>query len=342
MPRDTGAGLAPTQVIVPETTVLPPRRTPVYDKPLPPRVDHHRPGYESGGAPNSNFNGPLPAGGTVSAGSSGRQGRFAYPSGFSANALYHDDNLSLGIHLGTAGNAWRGDCWNPWWTSCSWYNPCRPAYDRWCGPSYAWCEPSYAACYPWGWSSWPYYSDYSYTLPVTSSSYVMYQDPALSPSYSPNAGAPQAVAAVPTDFDRASYLMLDRRYAEAVTAFRAVIKSDPGDAPARRWLGIALLLQNRTQDGAAEIARAYSIDSTLSDASPDLEAMGLTVRQMTDLCAPVITYARRVNSSAGYVAAAMLMQIRSRPDLAVKMLNSAREAGLDSTMLVNLTQGMAR
>ncbi len=329
MPRSTGAGLAPTRVAVPEYTVLPPGQSPGFDQPLPtPYVDHRG----RGGSHNQGFTGPLPPDGIVHGAS--RRGTFADASGFSANIRYSDDNFRLGIHIGSGADAWCRDNWKPWWSSCSWYDACRPS----------WCYPSYANLYPWGWSYgsyWPYYYDYSYTLPVVNDSYVMYQDPALSPSYSPAAAQAQA-APVLTDFQRGAYLMQSRRYAEAVSAFRAVIKADPGDAAARRWLGIGLLLQGRTQDGANEIARAYAQDPTLADASPDLEGMGLTVRQMTDLCAPVITYARRVNSSSGYIAAAMLMQIRSRPDLAAKMLNSAREAGLESGLLVDLTQGMAR
>ena len=330
MPRNTGAGLAPTQVVVPEYTVLPPGRRPVYDTPLPPRVDP-RGGFRP--APGIDGAGVIPPAGAGGGAAPNRQGTFYSASlgssGFSANVLVNEDNFRFAAHLGSVNNAW----YRPCWTSNSWCEPCRPPYAGWCGTGWG-------GYYPyWGWNSWPgyYYPTYSYTLPVTSASSVMYQDPNLSSNV---AQAPSAPAL--SEFERASLLMQDRRFAEAATAFRAALKADPGDAPARRWLGISMLLLGRTQDGAAEISRAYATDPDLADTSPDLEAMGLTVRQMSDLCAPVITYAKRVNSSAGYVTAAMLMQIRSRPDLAAKMLDSARVAGLDSTVLVRLNQAMTR
>jgi len=317
-----------------------PKQYPVYDGPR--RAPRQSPSHDS-----SAYAAPLSG-----APESARTGSFARGGGVSADAYVSDERFRLAIHVGSGSASWRHNTWSPWWSSCSWYEPCTTVRPRWysnaCAPSWNYCEPSWWSCSYTGWgNNWGYWPSYyaSYTYPVVNSATVMYPDPALSPTYSPSLAlaATQATnAPVLSDFERATALMHDARYAEAATSFRAAVKADPGDAPARRWLGIALLLLGRTQDGSLEIARAYESDPGIADAAPDLEAMRLGVREMTDLCAPVITYARRVNSSSGYVAAAMLMQARSRPDLAAKMLDSARDAGLDSTLMVRLNQSMTR
>ena len=70
--------------------------------------------------------------------------------------------------------------------------------------------------------------------------------------------------------------------------------------------------------------------------------MNLTESRMTDLCAPVVAYAARGKSPAGYLTAAMLMQVRSRPDLAAKMITKARDLGLTDTLAVKLNDAMTR
>lgn len=316
MPRNTGAGLAPSEVTVPQYTVGTPGWAPVNDGPV--RVQPL--------TGRSAFDGPLNPAGTPIASREGSFARGSFtPGGFDAAAAYSDGRFSFAAHIGSGAGRWHDH---------SWYRPCDDVWPHWCS-AYPW--------YPvWGYGYWPnYYYEPSYTLPVVNSSSVMYQDPALNPGYVP--GQAQGAPAAPlAPFDHATLLMQSGRFADASKHFREVVKADPGDAAARRWLGISLMLAGRTQDGALEVARAYQADPDIADAAPDLEAMGLTVRQMTDLCAPVITYARRVNSAPGFVTAAMLMQARSRPDLAAKMLDSARNAGLDSGLMVRLTQSMTR
>ena len=59
------------------------------------------------------------------------------------------------------------------------------------------------------------------------------------------------------------------QYAQAESDLRAVIGAKPDSAKAHYWLGQVLAYEGRAQDGLAELARAKSIDPSLSFANPD-------------------------------------------------------------------------
>lgn len=289
------------------------------------------------------FRGPGAGGSGMRAG-----GGFSEASGFSADLAWDGDRFSLAAHLGSglthplADNAnmdgvrfhrHPGACYpinGLTWPYLSWpYNHGRYPYDS---PYYSYYyTPSYYG-YVYG-SSWP----------VVNYAVDQYADPALSAKYIPQ--RPQQVqppVPPPTAMELATAFMQVRRYGEAVGQFRAHLKTDPGDQLAARWMGVAQLLAGKIKDGSDTVGKAYQADPALGDSTLNLDEMGVSQLQVRELCGPVVAYARRSRQPGAYVSAAMLMQVRTRADLAIKMLTEAKSAGLDPEVYARLSQSMTK
>lgn len=166
-------------------------------------------------------------------------------------------------------------------------------------------------------------------------------DASLSASFDPNALAPSTSQSSLSAVDLAAELFVERRYADAAEVLREHLAQDAGDTDARRALGYALLLSRQARAGIGALSAAYLADPALASAPLDLDAVGITQRQVRDLAGQVVTLANRTKSPDTYVAAAALMQARERPDLALKMVDQARAAGLEPETAAQLVQGFA-
>lgn len=155
-------------------------------------------------------------------------------------------------------------------------------------------------------------------------------------SLTPNTAAPTAAPSAATapakdlsDLDRGLWFLQRGLHNEAVSAFRAHIKSSDADARGWRWLGFTLLAQRRFDDGTAIIRRAYTLDHKLADEPLDFAISGMNANQARDLTNRAVIHAHASKSASAWLTVASLMQAQGRPDTARQMLERARTAGLD-------------
>lgn len=64
------------------------------------------------------------------------------------------------------------------------------------------------------------------------------------------------------DLDRGRELYVEGKYAEAEAEFRAVLEDDAGNAAAQRYLGLALIEQDKVSDAAPFIKKAHELDAS--------------------------------------------------------------------------------
>lgn len=237
-------------------------------------------------------------------------------SGLSINGSYSDDNLKLGIHIGS----------DPWRLLP------RPPYH--CHPQYP-----YVNWYP----AFGYYDDYrSYFGNRYGTIYGNYSplDPAMSAPPAP-LPAPQTDTPTPsTDRELGDTYLQAGDPDAAIRAYNAHLRQYPGDENAMRGLGLALLEARKTPEGVAILAAAYRANPALADdpLPVDIYARGAdTFRRNLQR---VSVYANRVNSASAWLVLAAMMQAEGRPIPARSMMERAKKAGLEPAVADRMTAAL--
>lgn len=115
---------------------------------------------------------------------------------------------------------------------------------------------------------------------------------------------------------------------EAVRVYRRHLERHPGDAEARRSLGLALLGLGRAEEGAGEVEMAYRIEPMLADRPVSREAFSddETFRGVLD---EALRYATESGTAGAWLAAAVMLQGRGNVAAARSAMAHAAAAGLD-------------
>ncbi len=116
---------------------------------------------------------------------------------------------------------------------------------------------------------------------------------------------------------------------QAAILYRGHLELDPEDARARRELGIALLKTRAWEEGVAEILRAYSGDPAMAADPLGAWVVGESDAAMGKLRGDVARFAGRVDSAAGWLTVAVLLQTQGDGPAALRVLEKADAAGLD-------------
>jgi len=237
------------------------------------------------------------------------------------------DHWNLKFHLGS------GYTYSPWWKP--WHYPTYRYDDGYYGSSYG---------------RWWYPGSYSYTSYNTPLVYGQV-DPYVLTGVNPaavyaaayNAQSAQQAPAVrePTPLERADAMLMYGESKLAAEAYRKYLEDAPDDAAAMRSLALALLDLRRFDESVAVMAMAYEkqprlartpIDPTFFDDASDL-------RKSVNAA---VTYANRVNSGSAWLLVATLMQAEERDDVAAKMVERAKGAGLAEGVATELADVLRR
>ena len=227
-------------------------------------------------------------------------------AGLQVDGTYSDDRWRLGFHLGTG--------------SVRWYDP----WER---------------CWRWGWPGWrhengwvlyrgtwyPYASHRYYYGPVDGS--LTWTNVASLSSAQTPAAPPQPE---PTPIEKARARMVRDDAGGAVEAYRAHLREDPEDVGAMRELAIALVEADQTLEGAAMMGLAYHTDATLARTPIDLAGLGIDGDRLGSVLSRMMGLARRTGSSSAWLAASVALQGDRRVAGAARVLERAREAGLEA------------
>ncbi len=207
----------------------------------------------------------------------------------------------------------------------AYYPPVSYSGDRW-----------YVRTYPsrrWG---WPGYSGSQwYWGPIDGQPSAAYQAPATDSS----AGEPAPVQLSGVELGMA--LLRAGDLARAIAELRDHLDADPEDYHAMRVLGAALIENRETGDGFAMIRLAYGSDPALGGERLDGRLFA-SAKRLRDAVRIAVKAAHREPSSSAWLAVVVLMQAEGRDDVALKMLERAKDNYLSEEIARALEAGLTR
>ncbi len=239
------------------------------------------------------------------------------------------DHWNLRFHLGS------GYTYSPWW---------RP----WTYPTYRYDDYyGYGGYYGRWWYPWTNYS-YGYSTPLVYGPVDPYVLTGVSPAavyaaaYNAQTAQQQAQPArEPTPLEKADAMLMYGDSKGAIDAYRRYLDAVPDDAPVMRSLAVALLDQKRFDEAVAVLAMAYEKQPRLARTPIDPALFGDAAGLRRRLNAAV-TYANRVNSGSAWLLVAALMQCEGREDVALRIVERARAAGLADPIAVQMADVLKR
>ena len=116
----------------------------------------------------------------------------------------------------------------------------------------------------------------------------------------------------------------------AIDAYRSHLSEFPNDWLAVRELGLAKVRLGDRGDGIAMVSYAYSMDPTLAYEPVPMSLFENSDRLMRDAVIDVVGWGHRNPSSSAWMTVAVLMQGEGRNGPALRMIERAREYGLDA------------
>lgn len=164
-------------------------------------------------------------------------------------------------------------------------------------------------------------------------------DPALT-GYTPRPAPAPETQEPASNRDLGDTALRSGRADWAVIAYREHLKETPGDAEVKRLLGVALIARRAMNEGVALVALAYREDPSLAERplADDVVGDRLKLRSLVDR---VSAHARRVNTASSWLAMAVLVQVRGKPDVAARLVERARAQGLDAAVADRLIRELS-
>ncbi|MBK7403945.1 MAG: hypothetical protein IPJ41_04770 [Phycisphaerales bacterium] len=191
---------------------------------------------------------------------------------------------------------------------------------------------------PYGWSRtspwWRYrYGEYYSNAPVdgvlTQRVDYSLRAPQLTQPPAPAQEPPRELTAI----EKARLLMAADELDSAIASYRDHLDTDPEDVKAMREMGLAMIEDDRPDDGVAMVALAYRTDPSLARAPIELAPLGLDGRRYDSLLAKALQFARRTDSGSAHLVGAILLQADGKYSGAARVLDRAEKAGLSGDVL---------
>ncbi len=231
-------------------------------------------------------------------------------SGLTVNGSFEDDNFRLRFHLGS-----------PFILDD--YRHGRRRHDH--------HHPHHGNVFAfpaWGYYGGTYYDWNAYD--TVYGSYAAYDPSLYYAPIQPQVPSPVTIPTTPaTDLERADALLAAGVPEQAIAAYKAHLNDNPGDAYAMRGLGLALIADAQFQDGVAMVAMAYKTDPALAADPIPAELFGTSAALRT-MVERVSIFSNRSRLPSAWLTLAALMQAEGRTQLAVRMIERARQAGLEA------------
>ena len=247
----------------------------------------------------------------------GNPGHINNDTGVVIDGKAHGDHWNLKFHLGSG------------YTYSPWYRP-------WQYPNYGWDDCYYRPNYSyWNypWLNWGYGYNSYYSTPIVTGPVDPYVMTGVNPAavyaaaYNAQAAQQAQPQREPTPLEKADAMLMYGETKAASEAYRKYLEDAPDDAAAMRSLAIALLDLRRFDEAVAVMAMAYEKQPRLARTPIDPALFGGPSGLRSRVNAAV-TYANRVNSGSAWLMVAALMQSEGRDEVAVRMIERAKLAGL--------------
>ncbi|MEK6702075.1 MAG: hypothetical protein AABZ53_07420 [Planctomycetota bacterium] len=159
-------------------------------------------------------------------------------------------------------------------------------------------------------------------------------DPALLPGISPVLVPAQPEVKVPpppppTTLELAQAAMVKKNFVEAKKHYKEHLKTKSDDMEVTRQLAFCLLENKEIDDGAALLRDAYRRDPTLADRVYDVKEGGQDSTRLLTIVTQLTPYSFKSKLPSGWLAVAVAMQADGKNANALKMLERAKEGGLE-------------
>lgn len=142
---------------------------------------------------------------------------------------------------------------------------------------------------------------------------------------------PEKIQTLPV-LERADLALRHNYLADAALLYREHIASHGETPDVVRMLGLSLLYQRNTAQAAALLLSAYENDVTLVSRPIDPAWLPGNRSTLRDRVSEAVRLAGRTKTPDGWLTAVVLMQAEGRPEVALRTLDRAKEAGLRQTV----------
>lgn len=189
----------------------------------------------------------------------------------------------------------------------------------------------------WG-AAYPYYYNYGYGYwhspvygvlatidPATADPFLTQP---MNPAGTPAPAAPAIDESVLPNVERGHLALQRGQAADAVAFYRAHVAVESGDADTLRYLAVALFEAREFPEAAAVMILAYSTDPDLAGLPMIASRFPQGERGLADRVTRATGVANSSRTASAYLFAAVLAQADGRPDVASRLLNRSRAAGL--------------
>lgn len=240
-------------------------------------------------------------------------------SGLTVKGSFADDNFRMNFRLGTPTGLF-----------------CDPGPG--CFPKNDFCFPGFPITYP----IYPLYGAYGYddyAYPIDG--YYTPIDPRLI-GYTPRPTPPEATPPPPTNREIGDAALAMGYPDRAIQEYRAHLAQLPDDAEVIRLLGLALIDARDLKEGVAVVGLAYRKDPGLSDRAVPLDVFGGDRVRLRESVKRASVYARNLDSASAWLAMAVLVQAEGRRDVASRMVERARVAGLDRDVANRMVAALSK
>jgi hypothetical protein len=267
----------------------------------------------------------------------GGWGGHCNPGGLNVSGSYRGSKWSINANLGSgwfgghhggSGSVWSG--WGGGWgsgygSSGSWSHT---------GYPYVWRDgwPVYTRYYPYGYASGPVESG----RPPVDWNLL----PGVTPQPAP--GTPVTPPPPPpTTLDRAHAAGQSNDLAAAADLLREHLKTKPEDVEATRQLAMVLIENKDIDAGVALLRDLYVKDPTLADRPYLGVPIGQDAGRLRDMTAKLVARAHKLKSPSAWLGVVLVMQAEGRKPLALKMLDRAKDAGIERAVSDHLTVALS-
>lgn len=145
------------------------------------------------------------------------------------------------------------------------------------------------------------------------------------------AANPVQVAPLST-LQRADAAVMMGDAASAVELYQQHLKAEAEDSGAKIRLAFAMLETGRAADATALLHMTYSDDPALADVSLESVIPAWGSGRARRLVTSAVSHANRTGAASAWMTVALLMEAEGRRELAGRMLDRARVAGLDTDL----------
>lgn len=145
-----------------------------------------------------------------------------------------------------------------------------------------------------------------------------------------------------TDIETARVMMQAGRADEAVAWYRAHLNDSPGDSSSARELAVALLESKRFLDATAMMGYIYDRVPGLANEPMQQSLWGDSPLRLRRSVTDAVRFAHRSPSGNAWLTVAVLMQAQGRDDVALRMVERAKDHGLSPEIADRMRVQLAR